>query len=86
MINRYAAQAVTVDGYGDPAIVIMEIATVPGDGLDGQLGEVDALTIDGDFTAEADLDHALTGAGFTRVSGWEPCDFGSIATVTREEG
>ncbi len=77
MQQRYAAQAVTVDGYGDPEIVMQEIAP---DGWPFG-APVANVPLDGDFIQAADLDHALTGAGYERVSDWEPAPFGSIAIV-----
>lgn len=79
--DRYAAQAVTVDGYGDPGIVVQPVGEQPNDWPTGD--PVAEITIDGDFTSADDLDHALTGAGFERVTEWEPCAFGSAATVER---
>ncbi len=77
---RYAAQAVTVDGYGDPVIIVQPVGEEPNDGPTGE--PIAEITIDGDFTAAADLDHALAGRNLRRIGDWEPCDFGAIATVT----
>ena len=60
--TRYAAQAVTVDGYGDPEIVVQPIDGDPDN--DWPTGDpIATVIIDGDFTDSADLDHALTASG-----------------------
>jgi hypothetical protein len=82
MTTRYAAQAVTVDGYGDIAIVVQPVGEEPNDWPTG--APVAEIPIDGDFTSAADLDHALAGRDLRRVTEWEPAPFGSVATVVEE--
>jgi hypothetical protein len=77
---RYAAQAVTTAGYGDPEIVVQPIGEKPNDWPTGDPAA--ALPIPGE---QVDLDAELRTAGYRRVTGREPAEFGWVSTVVRDE-
>jgi len=81
-VRRYAAQAVTVDGYGETEIVVQGVDGEPNDWPSGRV--VAEIPVDAEHTGTDDLDAMLADAGFTRVTQWTLCTFGVVATVTKE--
>jgi hypothetical protein len=82
--TRFAAQAVTLDGYGDTEIVVQAL---DGDDKRGYwaAGPVLAtLPITDGHTSTDDLDAALADAGYTRRTPWAVNSFGVTADVVKE--
>lgn len=75
MEQTYSAYAVTNPADGDPEIVVAIVDETDGSFVGEPLANL-PLT-------DADLDHALTSAGWERDGDWTPASFGGIAPVVR---